>query len=296
MSILRDNINMGAKELRKQLNSKKIIIAPGVSNGLSAIIAERAGFKTLYMSGSGVAGTRGLPDLSVISLDEVAYDARNIIAVSRSPLIVDVDTGFGEPLNVIRTVRMMESLGAAAIHMEDQVLPKKCGHLNGKAVVGADAMIQKIYSAVKARKDKNFVIIARTDARAVEGLDAAIERSNLYAGAGADAIFTEALESESEFKECVKKIHAPLLANMTEFGRSPLISAKDLESIGYKIVIFPLTAFRGSALASKKVYEELARSGTQKNIINSIMTRGDFYSAIGYDEYEKEDDETSRFA
>ena len=296
MSILRDNINMGAKELRKQLNSKKIIIAPGVSNGLSAIIAERAGFKTLYMSGSGVAGTRGLPDLSVISLDEVAYDARNIIAVSRSPLIVDVDTGFGEPLNVIRTVRIMESLGAAAIHMEDQVLPKKCGHLNGKAVVGADAMIQKIYSAVKARKDKNFVIIARTDARAVEGLDAAIERSNLYAGAGADAIFTEALESESEFKECVKKIHAPLLANMTEFGRSPLISAKDLESIGYKIVIFPLTAFRGSALASKKVYEELARSGTQKNIINSIMTRGDFYSAIGYDEYEKEDDETSRFA
>jgi methylisocitrate lyase len=296
MSILRDNINMGAKELRKQLNSKKIIIAPGVSNGLSAIIAERAGFKTLYMSGSGVAGTRGLPDLSVISLDEVAYDARNIIAVSRSPLIVDVDTGFGEPLNVIRTVRMMESLGAAAIHMEDQVLPKKCGHLNGKAVVGADAMIQKIYSAVKARKDKNFVIIARTDARAVEGLDAAIERSNLYAGAGADAIFTEALESESEFKECVKKIHAPLLANMTEFGRSPLISAKDLESIGYKIVIFPLTAFRGSALASKKVYEELARSGTQKNIINSIMTRGDFYSAIGYDEYEKEDDETSRLA
>jgi methylisocitrate lyase len=287
---------MGAKELRKQLNSKKIIIAPGVSNGLSAIIAERAGFKTLYMSGSGVAGTRGLPDLSVISLDEVAYDARNIIAVSRSPLIVDVDTGFGEPLNVIRTVRMMESLGAAAIHMEDQVLPKKCGHLNGKAVVGADAMIQKIYSAVKARKDKNFVIIARTDARAVEGLDAAIERSNLYAGAGADAIFTEALESESEFKECVKKIHAPLLANMTEFGRSPLISAKDLESIGYKIVIFPLTAFRGSALASKKVYEELARSGTQKNIINSIMTRGDFYSAIGYDEYEKEDDETSRLA
>ncbi len=296
MSILRDNINMGAKELRKQLNSKKIIIAPGVSNGLSAIIAERAGFKTLYMSGSGVAGTRGLPDLSVISLDEVAYDARNIIAVSRSPLIVDVDTGFGEPLNVIRTVRIMESLGAAAIHMEDQVLPKKCGHLNGKAVVGADAMIQKIYSAVKARKDKNFVIIARTDARAVEGLDAAIERSNLYAGAGADAIFTEALESESEFKECVKKIHAPLLANMTEFGRSPLISAKDLESIGYKIVIFPLTAFRGSALASKKVYEELARSGTQKNIINSIMTRGDFYSAIGYDEYEKEDDETSRLA
>ena len=294
MSILRDNINMGAKELRKQLNSKKIVIAPGVSNGLSAIIAERAGFKTLYMSGSGVAGARGLPDLSVISLDEVAYDAKNIIAVSRSPLIVDVDTGFGEPLNVIRTVRTMEGLGAAAIHMEDQVLPKKCGHLNGKAIVDADAMLQKISSAVKARKCKDFVIIARTDARAVEGLDAAIERSNLYADAGADVIFTEALESEGEFKECAKKIHAPLLANMTEFGKSPLLSAKDLESIGYKIVIFPLTAFRGSALASKKIYEGLARSGTQKDIINSIMTREDFYSIIGYDEYEKEDDETSR--
>ncbi len=294
MSILRDNINMGAKELRKQLNSKKIIIAPGVSNGLSAIIAEQTGFKTLYMSGSGVAGTRGLPDLSVISMDEVAYDAKNIIAVSRSPLIVDADTGFGEPLNVIRTVRTMEGLGAAAIHIEDQVLPKKCGHLNGKAIVDADAMLQKISSAVKARKCKDFVIIARTDARAVEGLDAAIGRSNLYADAGADVIFTEALESESEFKECAKKIHAPLLANMTEFGKSPLLSAKDLESIGYKIVIFPLTAFRGSALASKKIYRGLARSGTQKDIIDSIMTREDFYGTIGYDEYEKEDDETSR--
>lgn len=294
MSILRDNVNLGPKALRKMLNSKGIILAPGVFDGISAIIAERTGFNALYLSGSGVAGAMGLPDLSVTTLNEVFSSVCSITAVSKSPLIVDVDTGFGEPLNVIRTVRELEKAGAAGMHIEDQQLPKKCGHLNGKIVVPEDEMLQKLKAAASARKNKDFVIIARTDARSVEGLDSAIKRSKSYIRAGADAIFVEALESKEEFLECAKRIKAPLLANMTEYGKSPLLSAEELESMGYKIVIFPLTAFRASLQALKSTYTKLYKEKTQRNMLNDIMTREEFYSIIGYDEYEKEDNEISR--
>ncbi len=294
MSILRDNINSGPAGLRKLLDSKEIIIAPGVFDGISAIIAEKAGFNALYLSGSGIAGVMGLPDLSVTTMDEVLHSVRNIVAVSKSPLIVDVDTGFGEPLNVIRTVRELERAGGAGMHIEDQKLPKKCGHLNGKVIVPEDEMTEKLDAAVSARKNKDFVIIARTDSRAVEGLDAAIVRANEYVRHGADAIFVEALESKEEFEECARKIKAPLLANMTEYGKSPLLSAGELEKIGYKIVIFPLTAFRSTLSTMEKVYGELRSKGTQKDMLDSIMQREKFYDIIGYDEYEKEDDEISR--
>ena len=230
MSILSDNVNAGPRGLRVLLK-KGIVAAPGVFNGISAEIAERSGAKALYLSGSGVAGAMGLPDLSVTTLDELAEKVREITAVTTLPLIVDVDTGFGEVINVMRTVRLIEQAGAAAMHMEDQVLPKKCGHLPGKMLIPTEEMVLKLKAAVKARKNRDFMIIARTDARAVEGLDSAIARAKVYLKAGADAIFSEALENEGEFRKFAKEVKAPLLANMTEFGKSPLLSAKELETI-----------------------------------------------------------------
>ncbi|HLH85581.1 MAG TPA: methylisocitrate lyase, partial [Thermoplasmataceae archaeon] len=240
-------------------------------------------------SGSGVAGAMGLPDLSVTTLTEVAEEVRRITSIVPEPVIVDVDTGFGETFNVTRTVRLMESSGAAAIHMEDQVIPKKCGHLNGKHIVDTQDMVKKIRAAVETRKDPDFIIIARTDARAVEGIDGAIERAKEYVDAGADMIFTEALESREEFIRFAKEVDAPLLANMTEFGKSPLLSVQELKEIGYSAVIFPLTAFRVALKAMEDAYRELLRSGTQRDYLTHLMTRKDFYDLIGYDEYEKED-------
>ena len=288
MSILSDNVNAGPKGLRMLLK-KGIVAAPGVFNGISAEIAERSGAKALYLSGSGVAGAMGLPDLSVTTLDELAEKVREITAVTTLPLIVDVDTGFGEVINVMRTVRLMEQAGAAAMHMEDQVLPKKCGHLPGKMLIPTEEMVLKIKAAAKARKNRDFMIIARTDARAVEGLESAIARAKEYLKAGADAIFSEALENEGEFRKFAKEVKAPLLANMTEFGKSPLLSSKELEAIGYRIVIFPLTAFRASLLTMESVYSELSSKGTQRNIMGKLMTRKKFYEVIGYDAYEKDD-------
>ncbi len=290
MSILRDNVNLGPKALREEIK-KGYVVAPGVFNGISALIAEKKGFRALYLSGSGVAGAMGLPDLSLTTLTEVADEVRKIVAVSSLPLIVDVDTGFGETINVIRTVRTMESSGASAIHIEDQVMPKKCGHLSGKKVITEMDMVKKIQAAVEARKDPNFLIIARTDARSVEDFDESVRRGNLYLEAGADVVFPEALESKDEFEKYARMVHGPLLANMTEFGRSPLLSAEELGGMGYKIIIFPLTAFRASLLTMEDIYEVLKKEGTQRNIIDRIMTRKKFYEIIGYDDYEKEDQE-----
>ena len=288
MSILRDNNNSGPRGFQKLLTSG-FVVSAGVYDTMSAIIAQSAGFRCLYLSGSGVAGAMGLPDLSVTTLDELAEKVREITAVTTLPLIVDVDTGFGEVINVMRTVRLIEQAGAAAMHMEDQVLPKKCGHLPGKMLIPTEEMVLKLKAAVKARKNRDFMIIARTDARAVEGLDSAIARAKVYLKAGADAIFSEALENEGEFRKFAKEVKAPLLANMTEFGKSPLLSAKELETIGYRMVIFPLTAFRASLLTMESVYGELSSKGTQRNIMGKLMTRKKFYEVIGYDAYEKDD-------
>jgi methylisocitrate lyase len=290
MSILRDNRNSGPASLRKII-SGDFLAAAGVFNGMSALIAQQCGFGAIYLSGSGVAGSMGLPDLSVTTLTEVAEEARRICDVSSLPLIVDADTGFGETMNVIRTVRAMENSGASAIHLEDQVLPKRCGHLNGKKLVDPEEMGRKIRAAISARKDPDFVIIARTDARSVNGMDDAIERSRYYSKCGADMIFTEALESEDEFREFASKINTPLMANMTEFGKSPLLSVKELKAMGYKAVIFPLTGFRVALKSLQDTYTRLLSEGTQRNFIDKLMTRREFYDIIGYEDYERDDNE-----
>lgn len=288
MSRLRDNINGSSKNFRKMLGNSFITI-PGVYSGISALIAERVGFRSIYLSGSGIAGMMGMPDLSITTLDEVVREAGNITSISRLPLIVDCDTGFGEPLNVMRTVRLMERAGVAAIHIEDQELPKKCGHLNGKKIVPAEDFIAKIRAAKEASKDPNFSLIARTDARSVGGLDDAIERSREYLKAGADIIFTEALENPEEFREMRKKVNGYLMANMTEFGKSPLLSVDELKEIGYDMVIFPLTAFRSILKNTEQIYSDLHKQGTQRNFIDKLMTRSQYYELIGYSEYEDED-------
>ncbi|KAA8922873.1 methylisocitrate lyase [Thermoplasma sp.] len=288
MSRLKDNVNGGPAALR-ELIKNDMVVAPGVFSGISALVAERAGFRSAYLSGSGVAGMMGLPDLSVTTLTEVAAEAYRITTVSSLPIIVDVDTGFGETVNVMRTVRMMEDAGAAAIHIEDQEQPKKCGHLNGKRVIDRDDMVRKIRAAVSTRKNEDFMIIARTDARSVNGLEDAIDRASAYIEAGADAVFTEALESRDEFVEMRKRVRGYLMANMTEDGKSPLLSVRELREIGYNIVIFPLTAFRGMLKAIDGIYRDLMRDGTQRNFLDRIMRRSEFYELIGYYDYEKED-------
>ncbi len=275
-------------ELRR-LISRGMVVTPGVFNGISALIAEKHGFRALYLSGSGVAGGMGLPDLSLTSLSDVVEEVRRIKLVSGLPLIVDVDTGFGEVLNVEKTVKEIERAGASAIHIEDQVLPKKCGHLEGKKLVEVEEMVEKIQAASKSKKNKDFIVIARTDARSVDGIDSAIERAKLYQRAGADGIFPEALESEEEFKEFAKKVKGILLANMTEFGKSPLLSAKELEKLGYRIVIFPLTAFRGALKKIDEVYSDLSKKGTQREFISNVMSRKEYYDLINYSSYEDED-------
>ena len=287
MSILRDNVNSGPSDLRNQMND--FVVSAGVFNGISALIAQRAGFRSAYLSGSGIAGAMGLPDLSVTTLTEVSTEVRRIVSVAKIPLIVDIDTGFGEAINVIRTVREMENAGASAIHMEDQVLPKRCGHLSGKSVIASSDMVKKIKAAVSARKNPDFVIIARTDARSVNGIEDAITRANEYVEAGADAIFSEALESRDEFLKFSREVKAPLMANMTEFGKSPLLSVNELRSIGYKMVIFPLTAFRAVLKNMDLIYRNLYSAGTQRDFMDSIMSRKEFYDIIGYSEYEDED-------
>lgn len=287
MSILRDNVNSGPSDLRNQMND--FVVSAGVFNGISALIAQRAGFRSAYLSGSGIAGAMGLPDLSVTTLTEVSTEVRRIVSVAKIPLIVDIDTGFGEAINVIRTIREMENAGASAIHMEDQVLPKRCGHLSGKSVIASSDMVKKIKAAVSARKNPDFVIIARTDARSVNGIDNAISRANEYVEAGADAIFSEALESRDEFLKFSREVRAPLMANMTEFGKSPLLSVNELRSIGYKMVIFPLTAFRAVLKNMDLIYRNLYSAGTQRDFMDSIMSRKEFYDIIGYSEYEDED-------
>ena len=291
MSLLRDNVNGGPRALYEQL--KSFVACAGVFNGISAVLAERAGFNALYLSGSGIAGAMGMPDISVTTLSEVAEEVRRITSVTRAPLIVDADTGFGEAVNVTRTVRLLESAGAAGIHIEDQVLPKRCGHLDGKTLVGPEDMARKIVAAVQARKNSDFQIIARTDARSVNGMEDATERAKIYLDSGADIIFTEALESREEFARFAREVKAPLLANMTEFGKSPLLSVDEIRTLGYKMVIFPLTAFRAALKTIDVTYRELKLHGTQSGFISNLMDRKEYYDVIGYSDYAKEDQELS---
>ncbi len=284
--------------LRRILSGKRTIAVPGVFNPAVALLAGEAGFECLYFSGAAFANSMGLPDLGVTTLTEVAEAAGRIsAAVPSLPLIVDVDTGFGEAVNVSRTVHEMEKAGAAAIQIEDQVMPKRCGHLDGKEVVEPAEMAKKVIAAKAAAKTE-LVIIARTDAAETEGLDGAIARARLYQKAGADVIFPEALNSKEEFAEFAKKVKGPLLANMTEFGKTPFLSLSDFSKLGegYKLVIFPVTTFRVAMKAMREALRELSKSGTQRALLEKMMTRKEFYELTDYRFLENADRATARKA
>ena len=262
----------------------EILAIPGTHNALAAILAERAGFKAIYLSGAALSASLGLADLGLIGIEELRFFTRAITRVTDRPLIVDVDTGFGGVLNVMRTVRELEEAGAAAIQIEDQVLPKKCGHLNDKKLATADEMAARIQAARRARQ--HLRIIARTDAVASEGVEAAIARARIYLEAGADAIFPEALTDEAMFRRFSTTIDAPLMANMTEFGRTPQFTAKQFEALGFKMVIWPVSSLRVAAKAIEDLYGHLAREGSAVAMLDRMQTRAELYDAIGYFDYE----------
>ena len=268
----------------RELIAKGAVMMPGVANAAMARQSEQAGFEAVYVSGAGMANaTAGVPDIGLLTLTEVTQLAGYIAKAVKIPAIVDADTGFGGAENVTRTIRELEAAGLAGCHIEDQEFPKRCGHLAGKSIVDLEEMVGKIKAAVAARRDPDFMIIARTDARAVEDFDRAVNRAGEYLAAGADAIFPEALQSAQEFRDFAKEIDLPLLANMTEFGKSPLISFKELSEFGYRMVIFPQSAFRVSMKASQEFLRALKKSGTQSDWIDKMQTRDELYDLLDYD-------------
>ncbi len=267
----------------RQLIAKGAVMMPGVPNASMARQVERAGFEAVYVSGAGLAnGTAGVPDIGLLTLAEVARLAGYIAQAVKIPAIVDADTGFGGAENVARTIRELEAAGLAGCHIEDQEFPKRCGHLAGKSLVDVEEMVGKIRAAVAARRDPDFMIIARTDARAVENFDGAVKRARKYTEAGADAIFPEALQNADEFKTFARELKVPLLANMTEFGKSPLLSFQDLAGLGYRMVIFPQSAFRVSMKATAEFLRALRKSGTQSDWIDRMQTRQELYELLDY--------------
>ena len=261
-----------------------IVRIPGAHDPLAALLARRAGFEALYLSGAAVSASLALPDLGVLTLEELTFFARAVCRASGLPLVVDGDTGYGEALNAMRLVRELEDAGAAAVQIEDQVLPKKCGHLSDKRLVSPEDMARKIAAA--ARAARHLRVIARTDARASEGLEAAIARARLYVEAGAHAIFPEALTTEDDFRAFASAVRCPLLANMTEFGRSPLLTADELARLGYKMVIWPATVLRIAARAMEECYATLAKEGTQATLLERMQSRRELYDVIRYEDYE----------
>jgi methylisocitrate lyase len=272
--------------------AKQTIAIPGVFCPLVARIAERLQFPAVYLSGAALSATLGLPDVGLVTAAEFADAARAIAAATTLPLLCDADTGFGEALNVERTVRSYESAGAAGLHLEDQVMPKRCGHLSGKSLVRPVEMAAKVRAAVAARRDADFVIVARTDARGVasEGFDAAVARARLYVEAGADAIFPEALESEEEFAAFARALPGvPLLANATEFGKSPLLDVATLARLGYRMVLYPVTGLRAALKAVADVLADVAKKGHQRDKLGQMMSRRELYELLEYEGYEKRD-------
>jgi len=265
---------------------------PGAINAYSALLAERAGFKALYLSGAGVANASfGLPDLGVTALGDVLEDARRIAAATDLPLLVDVDTGFGSAFNIARTVREMERAGVAAIHIEDQEQAKRCGHRPNKATVSTDEMCDRLKAAVDARRDAKFVIMARTDSFASEGREAALARTAAYVEAGADMIFAEALYTLADYKAFTRAIRVPVLANLTEFGLTPYFTVPELARAGIKMVLYPLTAFRAMSRAAELVYTAVREHGTQRAVIDILQTREELYAVLKYYDFERKLDE-----
>jgi methylisocitrate lyase len=276
------------KQLREACTAAPIQV-PGVFNPLVARMAERLGFRAVYLSGAALSATAGLPDVGLLTLTEFVEQARSITLATSLPLISDADTGFGEALNVERTVRLFEAAGAAGIHLEDQQLPKRCGHLSGKALVEPETMVAKLRAAVAARTDPDFVIIARTDARGVTGFDDAVRRARLYLQAGADVIFPEALEDADEFGRFAQAVPTTLLANMTEFGRSPNLDFATLAGLGYRLVLYPVTALRAALRAAQDTLAELLHKGHQRDRLPQMLTRAELYDLLDYADYEGRD-------
>lgn len=265
-----------------------IVRLPGAHNGMAALQAKRAGFQGLYLSGGAMSASMGLPDLGIITVEDVAFFLRQVTRASGLPVLVDGDTGYGEALNVMNMVRAFEAAGAAAVHIEDQLLPKKCGHLNDKKLADVGDMALKVAAAVKARRD--LVIVARTDAAASEGLDGAVARAHQYVAAGADVIFPEALTTVEMFREFAAAVpDVPLLANMTEFGRTPQLSADQFEDLGYKIVIWPVSSLRVANKAQEELYQAIARDGSPGAMIPRMQTRAELYDVIDLAAYEELD-------
>ncbi|AKL85095.1 methylisocitrate lyase [Bacillus atrophaeus] len=273
-----------AQRFRSLMSAPGILQIPGAHDAMAALIAKQTGFSAIYLSGAAYTASRGLPDLGIVTSSEMAERAKDLVRAADLPLLVDIDTGFGGVLNAARTAREMLEARVAAVQIEDQQLPKKCGHLNGKQLVSAEEMAQKI-KAIK-QVAPSLVVVARTDARAQEGLDAAIKRSAAYIEAGADAIFPEALQSESEFRQFAKRITAPLLANMTEFGKTPYYHAEEFEDMGFQMVIYPVTSLRTAAKAFERMFRLIKEQGSQKEGLLEMQTRKELYDTIFYDDYE----------
>lgn len=278
--------------LRAAIAEERPLQVIGTINAYSALLAQRAGFKAIYLSGAGVANASfGLPDLGITSLNDVCEDVRRISGASDLPLLVDADTGWGSAFNISRTADELAKAGAAGMHLEDQVQAKRCGHRPGKALVAADEMVDRLRAAVDARRDESFVIMARTDAHAVEGQQAAIERAIRYVEAGADMIFAEALTTLDEYRQFTSAVRVPVLANITEFGKTPLFSVQELGSAGVGLVLYPLSAFRAMSKAAEAVYATIRQDGTQKSITDRMQTRAELYEVLGYHDYEKKLDD-----
>lgn len=283
---------MPGKKFKKAINQESPLQVIGAINAYHARLAERSGFKALYLSGGGVAaGSLGIPDLGITTLEDVLIDIRRITDVTALPLLVDIDTGFGGAFNIARTIRSVEKAGAAAVHIEDQVHEKRCGHRPNKAIVTQDEMVDRIKAAVDAKNDSDFIIMARTDALAVEGLESAIDRACACIEAGADMIFPEAINNLETYKIFTKKVDVPVLANITEFGATPLFSTSELKEAGISIALYPLSAFRAMNKAALKIYKEIKKKGTQKHLISDMQTRNELYDFLNYHEYEKKLDQ-----
>jgi methylisocitrate lyase len=260
----------------------------GAINAYSAILAEKQNHKAIYLSGGGVAAaSHGIPDLGITTMEDVLVDAKRITSASKLPLLVDIDTGWGGAFNIARTIKEMTKAGVAAVHMEDQVSQKRCGHRPNKSLVTCEEMVDRIKAAVDAKEDDSFFIMARTDAFASEGMQAAIDRSSKYLEAGADGIFLEAVTDLEDYKKFNSQVDALLLANITEFGKTPLFTNKELASVGVDMSLYPLSAFRAMSLAAEKVYESLSKEGTQRNVLDIMQTREELYERLNYHEFEQ---------
>ena len=288
-------MSTAGERFRRALVQERPLQIVGAINAYAALMAEQVGFRCLYLSGGGVAAASyGLPDLGITSMQDVITDARRITGATDTPLLVDIDTGWGGAFGIARTIREMEKAGVGAIHIEDQVSQKRCGHRPNKAIVSAEEMCDRIKAAVDARIDPSFILMARTDALAVDGFNAVLDRTQEYVEAGADAIFAEAMTDVSMYGEIVGSVDVPVLANLTEFGATPLYSVDELRQVGVHMVLYPLSAFRAMNLAALNVYKEIRVKGTQRDVVATMQTRDQLYEFLGYHAFEQKLDELFR--